>query len=150
MSCDKRRLRRPLTSARRIAPSLLLGLTLSLGACATSRPPPRSTVNVFTAHGHGMVQEGLASWYGREQQGHLTADGERFDMHQLTAAHRTLPMNTRVRVTNLRNGRQVVVRINDRGPYSRKRIIDLSRAAAVKLDMIGAGVVPARVEVLGR
>ena len=59
-------------------------------------------------------------------------------------------MNTRVRVTNLKNGRQVVVRINDRGPYSRKRIIDLSRAAAVKLDMIGAGVVPARVEVLGR
>lgn len=152
MSCDKRRCKLPLINARarRLAPPLLLAVTLSLAACATTRPEPRSTVNVFTKHGRGMVQEGLASWYGREQQGHLTANGERFDMHQLTAAHRTLPMNTRVRVTNLKNGRQVVVRINDRGPYSRKRIIDLSRAAAVKLDMIGAGVVPARVEVLGR
>ena len=62
--------------------------------------------------------EGKASWYGREQHGQLTANGERFDMHALTAAHRTLHMNTRVRVINLRNGRNVVVRINDRGPYS--------------------------------
>jgi rare lipoprotein A len=93
------------------------------------------------------VQEGKASWYGREQQGGPTASGERFDMHKLTAAHRKLPMNTRVRVTNLRNGRQVVVRINDRGPYGRC-IIDLSKAAAERLEMIDAGVVPVRLEVL--
>ena len=102
MSCDKRRCKQPLISARRSAPSLVLALALSLGACATNRPRPRSTVNVFTAHGHRMVQEGLASWYGREQQGHLTANGERFDMHQLTAAHRTLPMNTRVPIHTCR------------------------------------------------
>jgi rare lipoprotein A len=93
-------------------------------------------------------QEGKASWYGREQQGGPTASGERFDMHQLTAAHRTLRMGTRVRVTNLLNGRSVVVRINDRGPYGRGRIIDVSFAAAKALDMIDKGVVPARVEVI--
>lgn len=134
------------TDARLIA---LVVCALAAG-CATSRPRPSSTVNVFTVHGRGMVQEGLASWYGREEQGQLTASGERFNMYELTAAHRTLPMNTRVRVTNLKNGRQVVVRINDRGPYSRKRIIDVSRAAAIRLGMIDAGVVPARIEVLGR
>jgi rare lipoprotein A len=71
-------------------------------------------------------------------------------MYALTAAHRTLPMGTRVRVTNLRNGRTVIVRINDRGPYSRKRIIDLSYAAAKEIGMIEAGIVPCRVEVVGR
>ena len=96
------------------------------------------------------VYEGKASWYGREQQGHLTANGERFDMYALTAAHRTLHMNTRVRVINLRNGRSTVVRINDRGPYGgHGRIIDVSYAAAKQLDMLNAGVVPVRVEVLG-
>ncbi len=94
------------------------------------------------------VFEGKASWYGREQHGHLTANGERFDMYALTAAHRTLHMGTRVRVINLRNGRAAVVRINDRGPYSRGRIIDLSYAAAKLLDMLNAGVVPVRLEVL--
>ncbi|HZS38219.1 MAG TPA: septal ring lytic transglycosylase RlpA family protein [Polyangia bacterium] len=98
----------------------------------------------------GGGQEGKCSWYGREQHGHLTANGEHFDMYALTAAHRTLPMNTRVKVTNLRNGRSVVVRINDRGPYAKGRIIDVSFAAARALDMIDAGVVPARVEILGR
>jgi rare lipoprotein A len=95
------------------------------------------------------VQRGLATFYGAEQQGGPTASGERFDRHRLTAAHRTLPLGTRVRVTNTRNGRSVEVRINDRGPYGgHGRIIDLSEAAARRLDMIDAGVVPVVVEVL--
>ena len=77
-----------------------------------------------------------------------TASGERFDQHALTAAHRSLPFGTRVRVTNLNNERSVVLRINDRGPFVRGRIIDVSRAAAVRLDMLRAGVVPVRVETL--
>jgi rare lipoprotein A len=95
------------------------------------------------------VQQGQATWYGKNHHGGPTASGERFDMWALTAAHRTLPMGTRVRVTNLRNGRQVIVRINDRGPYGGARhIIDVSYAAARELDMIEAGVVPVRLEVL--
>jgi len=99
------------------------------------------------AHPAG-VQDGKASWYGGSHHGGPTASGERFNKHAMTAAHRTLKMNTRVRVTNKRNGRSVEVRINDRGPYARGRIIDLSEAAAKKLDMIDAGVVPVRIEVL--
>ena len=94
------------------------------------------------------VQEGIASWYGGKHHGGPTASGERFNKHAMTAAHRTLPMGTRVRVTNKKNGRTVVVRINDRGPYGKGRIIDLSEAAARQLDMIDAGVVQVRVEVL--
>ena len=96
----------------------------------------------------GFRQEGLASWYGREHQGGPTASGERFDMHQLTAAHRKLPMKTRVRVTSKLDGRSVDVRINDRGPYSGKRIIDLSWAAAKVLGMLDRGVIPVVIEVL--
>lgn len=125
---------------------------MMLAGCAKSTPPPVSTIREVPpaeAKGNALrVFEGKASWYGREQQGHLTANGERFDLHQLTAAHRTLHMNTRVRVTNLRNGRQVEVRINDRGPYSRGRIIDVSQAAAERLGMIESGTAPVRVEVL--
>ena len=93
------------------------------------------------------VQTGLASWYGGKHHGGPTASGERFNKNAMTAAHRKLPMNTRVRVTNQRNGRSVIVRINDRGPYGRA-VIDLSEAAARRLDMIEAGVVPVRIEVL--
>jgi rare lipoprotein A len=94
-------------------------------------------------------QRGYATFYGNEAQGGPTASGERFDKRLMTAAHRTLPIGTRVRVTNTRNGRSVVVRINDRGPYGgRGRIIDVSEAAARVLDMIEAGVVPVLVEVL--
>ncbi|MCA1829100.1 MAG: septal ring lytic transglycosylase RlpA family protein [Myxococcales bacterium] len=102
-----------------------------------------------TARGVLAVFEGAASWCGRDFQGRLTASGERFDMNDLTAAHRTLRFGTRVRVTNLSNGREVVVRVNDRGPYSGGRVIDVSREAAVRLEMIEAGVAPVRVEVLG-
>jgi rare lipoprotein A len=87
----------------------------------------------------------MASWYGESQ---TTASGERFDKHALTAAHRTLPFGTRVRVTNTRNGKSVIVRINDRGPYGHGRIIDLSEEAARRLGMIDAGVAPVTLEVL--
>jgi rare lipoprotein A len=95
-----------------------------------------------------MTQTGEASWYGERHHGRRTASGEPFDMHALTAAHRTLPFGTRCRVTSLRSGRMVVVRINDRGPWSKGRIIDLSRAAAEAIGMIVAGHVPVTVEVL--
>ena len=95
------------------------------------------------------VQDGFATWYGGSHHGGPTASGERFDKNAMTAAHLKLPMNTRVRVTNKKNGRSVEVRINDRGPYgNKKRIIDVSEGAARRLDMIDAGVVPVRVEVL--
>lgn len=90
---------------------------------------------------------GSASWYGSRFQGRKTANGERFDMHQLTAAHRTLPFGTKVRVTNRNNGKSVVVRINDRGPYSGNRIIDLSRSAAKAVGMISQGVASVKLEV---
>jgi len=95
------------------------------------------------------TQKGEASYYAEAFHGRKTASGELFDMHALTAAHRKLAFGTRVRVTNRNNGRQVVVRINDRGPYSGGRLIDVSYAAARKLDMVGAGVAPVKVEVLG-
>lgn len=96
----------------------------------------------------GDTQSGYATWYGESQ---MTASGERFDKHQLTAAHRTLPFNTMVRVTNKVNGRSVTVRINDRGPYGgHGRIIDVSEAAARELQMIDAGVVPVTLTVVSR
>lgn len=96
--------------------------------------------------GAAVQMSGKASWYGGRHHGGPTASGERFNKNALTAAHKTWPMGTRVRVTNLRNGRSVVVRINDRGPYAKGRVIDLSEAAAKRLDMIEAGVVPVKLE----
>ena len=92
--------------------------------------------------------EGLASWYGPGFVGRKTANGELFTSAEFTAAHKTLPFNTRVRVTNLANGRSVVVRINDRGPFKPGRVIDLSRVAAQRLDMVRSGVARVRLEVL--
>ena len=96
----------------------------------------------------GAAQTGAATFYGKAQHGGPTASGERFNMYALTAAHRTLRFGSQVRVENVQNGRSVVVRINDRGPYGRGRIIDLSYAAAQRLDMLQAGVVPVRIKVL--
>ena len=124
----------------------------TLAGCAKTLPPTSTVREVPPPSRAGVVAvfEGKASWYGREQHGHLTANGERFNMYALTAAHRTLRMNTHVRVINLRNGRTTVVRINDRGPYGgHGRIIDVSYAAAKQLDMLDAGIVPVRIEVLG-
>jgi rare lipoprotein A len=93
-------------------------------------------------------QHGEASYYADAFHGRTTASGERFDMHELTAAHRKLAFGTQVRVTNLDNGRAVVVRINDRGPYYGERVIDLSYGAARELGMVDAGVVPVDIEIL--
>ena len=93
-------------------------------------------------------QIGIASWYGDQWQGRITASGQPFDDRQLTAAHRSLPLNSRVRVTNLRTGRSVEVIITDRGPYARGRVIDLSEAAAKKLGIVKKGVAPVKIESL--
>jgi rare lipoprotein A len=90
----------------------------------------------------------VASWYGVPFDGHRTSNGEIYDMHQFTAAHRTLPFGTIVRVTNLANGKQTQVRINDRGPFVADRIIDLSLAAARAIEMVGPGVAPVRIELI--
>jgi rare lipoprotein A len=95
----------------------------------------------------GGVEVGLASWYGPAFHGRRTSSGEIYDMHQLTAAHRDLPLGTWVMVTNLDNGRSVEVRVNDRGPFVPDRIVDVSYGAGRLLGMIGAGVVPVRVTV---
>ena len=91
-------------------------------------------------------QTGKASWYGPGFHGKKTANGERFDMNTLTAAHRTLPISSRVRVTNLANGKSVVVRINDRGPYHGNRVMDLSKAAAQELGFIRTGTAQVKIE----
>ena len=93
-------------------------------------------------------QVGLASWYGNQHQGRLTASGERFDEHKLTAAHRTLPLDTKVKVTNLENGKSVEVKVNDRGPYIPGRVLDLSTQAAKALGMEKEGLALVRIEVV--
>jgi peptidoglycan lytic transglycosylase len=94
------------------------------------------------------VEEGVASWYGAPFHGRRTSNGEIYDMNEFTAAHRTLPFNTVVRVTNLGNGKQTEVRINDRGPFVANRVIDLSHSAAEVIEMIGTGTAPVRLEVI--
>jgi rare lipoprotein A len=90
----------------------------------------------------------MASWYGFPFQGRRTSNGEIYEMHDFTAAHRTLPFNAVVRVTNLRNGKQTEVRINDRGPFVANRVIDLSLSAAQAIDMVAAGTAPVRLEII--
>ncbi|MCB1162954.1 MAG: septal ring lytic transglycosylase RlpA family protein [Candidatus Krumholzibacteriia bacterium] len=128
--------------ASRFARIAALGLALALGSgCSpkTLGPPPE----------RGAAQEGLASWYGAPYHGRQTASGEIYDQEALTAAHRALPFGTQVRVTNLKNGRSLVLRINDRGPFVAGRIVDVSRRAARELGFLGDGVAPVRLEVLG-
>ena len=112
-------------------------------------------LSAFSAQAHGTTSPanpviGTASWYGPGFQGRLTANGERFDQNELTAAHRTLPFGTRLRVTNETNGKSVVVRVNDRGPFVGKRVIDLSRGAAEKIGLIRKGVGRVKLEVMPR
>ncbi|EAZ92246.1 septal ring lytic transglycosylase RlpA family protein [Crocosphaera chwakensis] len=95
-------------------------------------------------------RKGMASWYGPGFHGRLTANGERYNQNGLTAAHKSLPFGTQVRVTNLRNGRSVIVRINDRGPYIHGRVIDLSKGAANVIGLLNSGVAPVQLEILGR
>lgn len=155
--------------------ALLAVLALTMGACSTSgffpyyHPSSRHaslpsgagghhktgspyTVNGITyyplATAYGYDRTGIASWYGPNFNGGLTANGERYDMHAMSAAHPTLPLPTLVRVTNLDNGRQVVVRVNDRGPFVKHRLIDLSYAAARALGFSRRGTAHVRVQAL--
>jgi len=146
----------------------LLAASLLLPACVSTRweqPAPAVTKStgstqrgnppfyeVFGRRYHvmktsyGYRQQGVASWYGRKFHGRATSSGELYDMNAMTAAHKTLPLPTRVRVTNLANGRAVIVRVNDRGPFVDNRIIDLSYAAAKQLDMVRSGTALVEIE----
>jgi rare lipoprotein A len=124
-------------------PGLGLIALLLLAACArtVATSPPRPPTL-------GSEERGLASWYGYPHHGRRTASGEVFDMRDLTAAHRTLPLGTRLMVTNVDNGQVVEVRINDRGPFVEGRILDLSHGAARLLGAVGSGVIPVRLRVV--
>ena len=132
--------------------------TLGLAACAgppagtplaTLAPPvlPREAPTLYPETVPSFLQVGMASWYGDRFKRRPTASGEPFDPKALTAAHRSLPLATVARVTNLNNGRRILVRINDRGPYAGGRVLDLSRAAAQQLGMKADGVARVRIEV---
>jgi rare lipoprotein A len=120
---------------------LLLVATLVVAGCGLRAPTPWEP---------GRPQMGVASWYGPGFHGHATTSGEIYDQDDLTAAHPSLPLGTRARVTNLDTGRSVDVRINDRGPFVKGRAIDLSYAAAHALGIVGAGTAPVRIEVIER
>jgi rare lipoprotein A len=125
----------------RVGCLVLAAFLAVLGGCSTApgRRAAPSEAPAPTGVPGTDLGRGTASWYGPGFHGRRTASGERFDMNDLTAAHRTLPFGTRVRVRNIQNDREVVVRINDRGPRARDRIIDLSKAAAAVLDLLRAG-----------
>ena len=123
-------------------------LLLLVTACASTAPRRERDREPSERPAKARVERGKASYYAKRFHGRKTANGERFDVNDMTAAHRRLPFGSRVRVTNLKNGRSVVVRINDRGPFARGRVIDLSPAAARRIDMIKAGIVPVEVEIL--
>ena len=149
--------------ARRLAAFALLAL---LAACAGQAPPPSAEslaghgiykigqpyqingVWYYPAEDFSYDQTGIASWYGEDFHGKYTANGEIYDLNALTAAHRTLPMPSVVQVTNLENGRSLELRVNDRGPYARGRIIDVSRRAAQLLGFEGQGTAKVRVRIL--
>jgi len=126
-------------AGRRIAIALVLAAVATTG-CSRALVTPEP----------GKPQTGIASWYGPGFHGRLTSNGERYNQHGTTAAHRTLPFGTRVLVTNLANGESVEVRINDRGPFVDDRVIDLSRWAAEKIDMVGSGTAPVRLDIVAR
>jgi rare lipoprotein A len=130
---------------------------IMLGACAATPKPAKKSTASYTIAGqryyvldsaHGFTQQGLASWYGEDFQGRPTASGETYDMYAKTAAHKTLPLGTQLLVSNLDNGRSAIVRVNDRGPFVRGRIIDLSYMAANELGMLENGVAPVKIEAL--
>ena len=129
---------------KKILATALLSAVFSLPVTFSDIQPTSAATSRAKAN---FRQVGTASWYGPGFHRKKTASGERFDQNKLTAAHRSLPHDTVVKVTNLENGKAVKVLINDRGPYSGKRVIDLSHAAAKKLDMTGDGTARVRIEV---
>ena len=124
--------------------SLALATVLWLGGCATQAPPLAPPMSVGDEPAAALdareIERGRASWYGEPFHGRRTASGEIFDMNELTAAHKTLPFGTRLRVRNPATGQEVLVRVNDRGPHVGGRIIDLSRAAAEQIGLVQSGV----------
>lgn len=157
---------RPFSGASLLRPGAFLVaalacLALILGGCGGSRSWRKGGVagtKPYTVRGktyyplksaHGFVEEGIASWYGPGFHGKTTANGERFNQNAMTAAHKLLPLGTEVRVTHLGNGKSINVRINDRGPFVEDRVIDLSREAAARLNMLGTGTARVRVQSLG-
>ena len=135
---------------------LLIGAFFLLTACLPRHrvvyerrtPPPEKGATIEKRESRG-VQQGIASWYGADFHGKQTSSGEIYDMYQLTCAHNTLPLGTIVMVTNLENGKSVELKVNDRGPFVKGRIIDLSYAAARMLDMHEQGTALVKVEVIG-
>jgi rare lipoprotein A len=128
---------------------MLGGMILAMSGCTAQAKAPLRSKSAISSHAkntHTMV--GLASFYGHEWQGRRTANGERLNIHAMTAAHKSLPFGTRVRVTLLSSGKSVIVRINDRGPYVRGRIIDLTDDAASKIGLTVQGVGRVRLELL--
>ncbi len=119
--------------------SLLLLIGLNLSGCGGGPKKAHSPADYPAGYPIGYVERGVASWYGPGFHGHKTANGEQYDMHRLTAAHRTLPLGSVLLVKSLSNGRTVTVRVNDRGPFVKNRILDLSLGAAQSLGMTGAG-----------
>ncbi len=119
---------------------LILGL-FNFGSCSVSKDKKETVKYEF-------YQKGEASWYGPGFNGKKTASGEIFNMNKLTAAHRKLPFGTIVKVTNLKNNKSVVVKVNDRGPFKKGRIIDLSEKAAEQIGLIKDGVAPVKIEIL--
>ena len=142
-----------------LAVGLALGATPLVWGCASSGSAQLGGLAPYRVNGtryvplrdwQGYEEEGVASWYGAAHHGRKTASGERFDAYaQLTAAHKTLPFNVCAEVENLRNCKSVVVRINDRGPFAKNRVIDLSKAAASEIGLVRSGVAKVRVEALG-
>ncbi|MFN1836277.1 septal ring lytic transglycosylase RlpA family protein [Balneola sp. MJW-20] len=129
---------------------IVISFSFYLVSCGTTRrgaTPSSEKRNVSTADAR-EIESGVASWYGPQFNGKLTANGEIYDMDGFTAAHRTLPFNTILLVENLDNGNTVQVRVNDRGPFAKDRIIDLSRGAAKKMEMIGPGTARVRLYLL--
>jgi peptidoglycan lytic transglycosylase len=139
--------------------AILLLCLITVSSAATTNPDknPRTQrpyiINNRTYYplpsAEGYEETGTASWYGRDFHGRLTSNGETYNMNGITAAHKLLPMHTMLLVTNLENGRELVVRVNDRGPFVRGRIIDLSYGAAKELDLLVAGTAKVRVTALG-
>lgn len=133
------------TAAKQVAPTKT---PTSMGSYKIGKPYQIDGTWYYPREDFDYVEEGVASWYGPSFNGKLTANGETYDMMDLTAAHRTLPMPSVVRVTNLENGRSLVVRVNDRGPFAKNRIIDVSKRAAQLLGFHNKGTTRVRVEVL--
>jgi rare lipoprotein A len=146
---------------------MLCCLVFFIASCATKKPPiaadfsqseTKAYQKPYTVNGmryeplvshEGFVQTGIASWYGKDFQGKKTSNGERYDMNAMTAAHKTLPLGVFVKIRNIDNGNEAIVRVNDRGPFVKGRIVDLSYAAAKKLGVDIVGTAPVRIEALG-